>query len=239
MLSRQGNEGGVADLPDNAARSLALEFWANLNAGAPDEARAIARRIAPTPVESFTFPDPDGSGVSRGTSAGHATLDPGTPDAVASAWNSSRKVEVLQASAKWCRAPLSRGNVATGDFRICTVEGCLKTTHHDTGKGGKKTVVRMELSDKLGTILIVCPVTTSAVKQTSCFSRPCLHLSTYPPELFRLGRWEAILGLRLVPSAWRVIMEAYAAAMEAYRTARMAGELKPPSGDVKPPPEVR
>ena len=45
MLSRQGNEGGVADLPDEAARYLAIEFWANLNPGAPDEARAIARCI--------------------------------------------------------------------------------------------------------------------------------------------------------------------------------------------------
>ena len=62
MLSHNVNVEGVGE-SDEDARSLAREFWALLNAGSPAEAGNIARRIALTPVGSFTFPDADETGV--------------------------------------------------------------------------------------------------------------------------------------------------------------------------------
>ena len=109
MLSHNATVEGKTGEGDEDARSLAREFWALLNAGSPEEASDIARRIAPTPVGSFSFPDAGETGVARGTSAGDAPLDAGTPGVVADAWNSERKVSLLQANPKWCRAPIASG----------------------------------------------------------------------------------------------------------------------------------
>ena len=85
---------------------------------------------------------------------------------------------------------------------------------------------RLELDDEVGILLIVVPVSGPGVKQTSCFSRPMPRLSTYPSELRRLGRWEPILGLRLRPATWRIILDEYDDGIVAYQ-----------AGDTKRPPQ--
>ena len=140
MLSHNVNVGGTGRENDKDARSLARDFGAFLNAGAPAEASDIARRISPTPVGSFTFPDAGKEAVARDTSAGDAPLDAGTPGGVAEAWNSEQKVALPHANSKWCRAPIASGTSGTADFKVCSVEGCVKTTHQDVGAERKKTV---------------------------------------------------------------------------------------------------
>ena len=77
--------------------------------------------------------------------------------------------------------------------------------------------MRLDVTDAVGVLLIVVPVSGPAVKQTSCFSRPMLRLSSYPPELLRLGRWEALLELRLRPVTWRIILEEYEGSLVIYK----------------------
>ena len=133
MLSHNVSVDGTGGENNEDARSLVREFWALLNAGAPSEASDIARCIAPTPVGSFTFPDAGGTGVARGTSTGDAPLYAGTPGVVDDAWSSEQKVSLLQANPKWCRAPIASGTSGTPDFKVCSVEGCVKTAHQDVG----------------------------------------------------------------------------------------------------------
>ena len=57
-----------------------------------------------------------------------------------------------------------------------------------------------------------------------------LRLSSYPPELLRLGRWEALLELRLCPVVWRILLEEYEESLVIYQV----GAGKPAS---TPPPE--
>ena len=166
--------------------------------------------------------------------ATEAPLNVGTPGSVTGSWNSERKVALIQADAKWCRAAVTPGSSGTANFKVCSVnrEGidcCVKSTHHDVLER-KKGVVRLDVTDDVGVLLIVVPASGPAVKQTSCFSRPMLRLSSYPPELLCLGRWEALLELRLRPVVWRILLEEYEGSLVIYQV----GAGKPAS---KPPPE--
>ena len=88
---------------------------------------------------------------------------------------------------------------------------------------------QLELDDEGGILLIVIPVSGPGVKQTSCFSRPVLRIITYPSELRRLGRWEPILGLRLRPATWRIILDEYDVGIQSYQ----AGDTKRPPKPLK------
>ena len=56
-----------------------------------------------------------------------------------------------------------------------------------------------------------------------------LRLSSYPQELLRLGRWEALLELRLRPVVWRLLLEEYEGSLVIYQV----GAGKPPPEPIK------
>ena len=127
-------------------------------------------------------------------------------------------MNLIEADPKWCRTAINAAN-QTVDFKVCSVnrEGadcCVKTIHQDMV--GKKSVVRLDVADGVGIVVIVCLVYGTSVKYTSCFSRPLLRLSCYPQEILRLRWWEPLLDFRLRPATWRIILKEYEGAIGIY-----------------------
>ena len=226
-------------------RSLAAEFWRALNEGDVGLAREAARRIEPPAATSFVFDKEEEDGGEPGASPAAAageTLSAGTPAVVEQAWNSSKQVNVILGSDEWCLAAVTT-TMRTGDFTACTLgrrgthDGCPKTTHAVVGGRGKTSVLRLDVADPKGMLVIVTPVSRAAVKQTACFSRPTLRLSAYPAELLAAGRWKPLLDLWFRPLVWRVLFEAFDRGNAAYEE---GGSRKSPPGErrasVKPPP---
>ena len=58
-------------------------------------------------------------------------------------------------------------------------------------------------------------------------------LSSYPPELLRLGRWEALLELRLRPVVWRIILKEYEGSLVIYQAGAGKQAGKPPPEPIK------
>jgi hypothetical protein len=218
--------------------SLAAEFWRALNKGDVGVAEEVARRIEPPPARSFAFDDEGGSLRDRGASPGSPAgmgLSAGTPAAVEQAWNASKKVNLMLGSGEWCLAAVTT-TMRSDDFTACTLgrggtpDGCPKTTHALVGGKGKTPVLRLDVADSTGMLVIVCPVSRAGVKQTACFSRPTLRLSTCAAELREGNRWEALLGMRFRPLVWRVLLEA---AGEGCATQGGGMDQKPPPAAVK------
>ena len=233
--SATGGGGGDPPDPDAAgenSRSLAADFWRSLNAGDVRAAEEAARRMEPPVVGSFTFEGGRTAGGERGASTASSPgmeLSAGTPAAVAQAWNTPKRVNLIRGTDDWCRAAVTT-TMKSADFTACTLlcagkpDGCPKSTH--AGVGVKGGVLRLDLTDKVGTLVIVCPVSGSGVKQTACFSRPTLRLSGYPAAPLKAGRWEPLLEMRYRPIVWRVLLEEFERAMEKAKAGR----------DRKPPP---
>ena len=69
-------------------------------------------------------------------------MSAGTPAAVAQAWNTPKRVNLIRGTDDWCRAAVTT-TMKSADFTACTLlcagkpDGCPKSTHAGVGvKGG-------------------------------------------------------------------------------------------------------
>ena len=84
---------------------------------------------------------------------------------------------------------------------------CTKTTHMDMA--GKEPIKRFRVEDSIGVYVIVCPVSSASVAQTSCFSQPTFLVSQFPSHLRSLRRHELLLTFRFRPLVWKLLLEEY------------------------------
>ena len=135
-------------------------------------AQEIGRLIRPPPLSAFPFEGVETEAEERGTLTVAVAVD--TPSTVMDSWNSIKEVHIMLAAETWCYAPVNKGG--SEDFRACTLSKvgmgeqgeCSKTTHMDVA--GKEPIKRFRVEDSIGVYVIVCPVSSASVAQTSCFS---------------------------------------------------------------------
>ena len=192
-------------------KSMAAAFWKQLCDGNERAAQEIGRLIQPPLLSAFTFEGVGTAGAERGTLMVSVAGD--TPSMVTDSWNSTKEVQLMLAAETWFYASVNKGG--SDDFRACTLSKvgmgspgfepeCSKTTHMDVA--GKEPIRRFRVVNSMGVYVIVCPVSSSTVTQTSCFSRPTFLVSQFPSHLRGLRRHELLLTCRFRPLVWKILL---------------------------------